>query len=620
MSRQLPPLIRAPEFTLPIRLYRIPHLLTATALALLCAHAAVAQDAKAPAGAAPPANAPVASAPAPTAAAPPAEAAPAPAPAPASDPAGATVGNASDAANGAGPVVPQDPTDKADPDYAKKHQAYLDFQASLKKEPAAAAALDSSGQNRIAINIAWTLLTGYLVMFMQLGFALLETGFCRKKNAAHVMMTNLMIYPIGILSFWLLGWSLMFGAAGAQSTLGGTFGLTKGAWLLSMPMGKATLGFLAWNTPMLLGHQYDVGIFTLFLFQMVFMDTAATIPTGAMAERWKFSAFVVYGFFMCCVVYPIFGSWVWGGGWLSQLGVAAGLGNGSVDFAGSGVVHMVGGMVALAGAIVLGPRIGKFNKDGSPNAMPAHNLVLAISGTLILAFGWFGFNPGSTLGASGGGLLRIGVVATCTMLASASGAFAAMLYWWAVYKKPDPSMCCNGLLAGLVAITAPSAYVNSIGAVAIGAIAGVVVCLAVPAVEKAKVDDPVGAVAVHGVCGAWGVLSVGLFADGSWGGGLNGVTRNVTGLLYGGGVGQLVAQCCEVGACAVWAFGVAFAFFKIQDKIQGIRSSKEAELIGLDVPELGIEAYPEDAVAHGRHDAGVPAGRAGGTELAGAGS
>ena len=526
-------------------------------------------------------------------------------------PAGAFTGTAADAQNAAGPIIPVDPP-KDDADYAKKHQAYVDFQANLNKEPAAKALADGVGQNRIAINIVWLLLTGYLVMFMQLGFALLETGFCRKKNATHVMMTNLVIYPIGIISFYLLGWSIMMGNAGAIGSLGGTPQLAAGHWLLQFTAGKTAMGLFGWNTPALTGGQYDIGVFAFFLFQMVFMDTAATIPTGAMAERWKFSAFVVYGFFMCGFLYPVFGSWVWGGGWLSQLGTVFGQGNGAADFAGSGVVHLVGGMVALAGAIVLGPRIGKFNKDGSPNAMPAHNLVLAIAGTLILAFGWFGFNPGSTLGASGGGLLRIGIVATCTMLASASGALTAMAYWWAVYKKPDPSMIANGLLAGLVAVTAPSGWISGGGAIIIGAIAGVLVCVAVPLVEKLKIDDPVGAVAVHGVCGAGGVISVGLFADGTWGGGLNGVTHNVVGLFYGGGAGQLIAQFLEVGTCVIWAFGMGFAFFKIQDALMGIRSKKEDEIAGLDVPELGVEAYPEDAIAHGlgggHFPSGIPAG------------
>jgi ammonium transporter, Amt family len=476
-----------------------------------------------------------------------------------------------------------------------------------KTEPLAAKVADAAGQNRTAINLVWLLITGFMVMFMQAGFAMVETGFCRKKNAAHVMMTNFMIYPIGMLGFYIMGFALMFGAVGALGPLGGTSPLTKGIELGPM-LGSVKMGLLAWNPDAFFLRKgvYDVGVFAFFLFQMVFMDTTCTIPTGAMAERWKFSAFVVYGFIISTLIYPIFGNWVWGGGWLAMLGQAFKLGNGVADFAGSSVVHMVGGFVALAGAIALGPRLGKFNRDGSSNVLPAHNLPMAMIGTFILAFGWFGFNPGSMLGASGGGMLRIGIVAVVTMLASASGAVAAMFFWWAKYKKPDPSMCVNGMLAGLVAITAPSGWVNATGAMIIGAVAGVLVCIAVPAVEKMKIDDPVGAFSVHGICGAWGVLSVGLFADGTFGGGLNGVSTNVTGLFYGGGMGQLMAQVIGVVVCGVWSFSTGYAFFKIQDKVMGIRPSSEDELMGLDVPEMGVEAYPEDRIAHG-HSHGTPA-------------
>src|SRR6266496_5613334 len=274
------------------------------------------------------------------------------------------------------------------------------------------------------------------------------------------------------------------------------------------------------------GDVYDVGVFTLFLFQMVFMDTAVTIPTGAMAERWKWSSFLVYGFFMSMVVYPLFANWVWGAGWLSQLGANFGLGHGHVDFAGSSVVHMVGGVAALAGAIVLGPRLGKYDKSGEPQPMPGHDLPMALAGTFILAFGWFGFNPGSTLSGTD---IRIAVVATNTMLASAAGAVAAMIFMMAKFGKPDPSMMCNGMLAGLVAITAPCAFVTSPAAMLIGVISGILVCWSVFFVEGTlKVDDPVGAISVHGVNGAWGVLSLGLFADGKYGEGWIGVASTVT--------------------------------------------------------------------------------------------
>jgi Amt family ammonium transporter len=298
----------------------------------------------------------------------------------------------------------------------------------------------------------------------------------------------------------------------------------------------------------------------------------------------------VFGFFLSMFSYPLFANWVWGGGWLSQLGKNFGLGHGHVDFAGSSVVHMVGGVTALAGAIVLGPRIGKYNKDGSANPIPGHNIPMAALGCFILAFGWFGFNPGSTLA---GADLRIAVVAVNTMLAGAAGALVAMFYMWFVYGKPDPSMLINGMLAGLVAITAPCAFVSSFWAFVIGAIAGGLVCAAVVFIERTlKVDDPVGAIAVHGVCGAWGVLSVGIFSDGTYGDGLNGVEGTVRGLLYGGG-SQLVAQIVGTATCIVFIFAASYAFFKVYDLAFGMRVSPEVELEGLDVPEMGGHGYPE---------------------------
>jgi ammonium transporter, Amt family len=444
---------------------------------------------------------------------------------------------------------------------------------------------DAVGHNKIAINIVWTLITGYLVMFMQAGFALVETGFTRAKNVAHTMGMNFMIYGIGMLGFWLCGFAFMFGGSGPLATLGGATGLNHEA---TITLFGHSFGLLGLKGFFLTGGAYDVGIFTLFLFQMVFMDTTATIPTGAMAERWKFLPFVIYGFFISMVVYPLFGNWVWGGGWLSQLGANFGLGHGHVDFAGSSVVHMVGGVAALAGAMVLGPRIGKYKKDGTANPIPGHNIPMAILGTFILAFGWFGFNPGSTLAGTD---LRIGVIATNTMLASAAGAFATMVYMWLRYGKPDPSMMANGMLAGLVAITAPCAFVNSIFAVIIGLVAGVLVVWSVFFVERTlKVDDPVGAVSVHGTCGAWGVLSLGLFADGTYGDGWNGVQGTVRGLLYGA-PSQFVAEAIGVITNFVVVFGLCYVFFKILDAVMGMRVSPEVEMQGLDVPEMGAEGY-----------------------------
>jgi Amt family ammonium transporter len=338
------------------------------------------------------------------------------------------------------------------------------------------------------------------------------------------------------------------------------------------------------------GGSYDTGVFTLFLFQMVFMDTTATIPTGAMAERWNFKSFVIYGIFVGAVIYPLYANWVWGGGWLSQLGHNFGLGHGHVDFAGSSVVHLTGGVIGLAGAIVLGPRIGKFNKDGSPNAIPGHHVPMAIVGCFILAFGWFGFNPGSTLA---GADLRIGVVATNTMLASAGGAFSTMIYMWVRYGKPDISMIANGFLAGLVAITAPCAFVTAPIAVFIGLVAGVLVCFSIFFVERTlKLDDPVGAISVHGTNGAWGVLALGLFADGKYGDGFNGVAGTVKGLFYGD-PSQFLAEVIGTAANIIVIFIISYVFFKILDKVVGLRVPPEVEEEGLDMAEVAVRAYPD---------------------------
>jgi len=456
-----------------------------------------------------------------------------------------------------------------------------------KTEPLAVKLADVVGHNRVAINIVWTLVCGFLVMFMQAGFAMAEGGFTRAKNAGHTMAMNFMIYGIGILGYWLCGFAIQMGGVGGVATLGGG-GVLNHEFAITL-FGK-TFGLFGTKGFCLSGETYDAVVFTIFLFQMVFMDTTATIPTGSMAERWTFKSFVFYGFFITALVYPLYANWVWGGGWLSQLGGNFGLGHGHVDFAGSSVVHMTGGVAALAGAMVLGPRIGKFKADGTPNAIPGHHIPMAMVGCFILAFGWFGFNAGSTLA---GGDLRIGVVAVNTMLASAAGAFSAMMYMWLRYDKPDISMAANGLLAGLVAITAPCAFVPSWAAVLIGGIAGILLCISVFFVERVmKVDDPVGAVSVHGVNGAWGVLSLGLFADGTYGDGLNGVKGTVKGLFYGD-ASQFVAQLIGTLTNIIFVFVVMYVFFKVLNKFVPLRVSAEAELEGIDQSEVGVTAYPE---------------------------
>jgi Amt family ammonium transporter len=327
------------------------------------------------------------------------------------------------------------------------------------------------------------------------------------------------------------------------------------------------------------------------------MDTVATIPTGAMAERWKWGSFVVWGFFCEALYYPLFAAWTWGGGWLSKTWDTMDLGAGYVDFAGSGVVHAVGGAAALAGALVLGPRIGKFGPDGTPRALPGHNIPMALLGTFILLFGWFGFNAASTFAATD---VQFAVVATNTAIAGAFGAVVSMFWITKRTGKPDPGMMANGMLAGLVAITAPCAFVNPAMAAVIGSIAGVLVIEAVFVIERRfKIDDPVGAIAVHGVNGTFGVLAVGLFANGSYGAGWNGSDSEGIEGLFWGDASQLGAQ--ALGVVVIWTviFGVAFAFFKIQDAVSkkmgkgGIRSAESDEIAGLDLPEMGVSAYPE---------------------------
>jgi Amt family ammonium transporter len=467
--------------------------------------------------------------------------------------------------------------------------------------------INQVGQNKIAINFTWTLLAGFLVMFMQPGFAMVETGLCRAKNANHTMMMNFMVYGLGLFAYWVCGFAIQMGGVGAVTNLGGGNPLS-GEYTIHL-FGKA-FGLFGTQGFFLSGHTYDVAVMVLFLFNMVFMDTTTTIVTGAAAERWKFLAFAVSTLGLGALIYPLFGNWAWGGGWLSQLGVNFGLGHGYVDFAGSGVVHTIGGLTALAVAMIVGPRIGKYNRDGSPNAIPGHDLTMVIIGCFILCFGWFGFNPGSTLGASGNGALRISSVAVNTMLAGATGSFGAVLYMWIRYGKPDASMTVNGLLAGLVAITAPSGFVNSTGAAIIGLIGGVLVCLSVELVDRIlKVDDPVGAISVHGVNGIWGVIAVGLFADGrsNYGGAWNGVDGSVRGLFYGD-PSQLVAQLIGVVTLMGCIFTLSYLFNTLVDGLVGQRTSAAAELQGLDIPEMGALGYPEFVLkSYGQHhSAGAP--------------
>ena len=438
-----------------------------------------------------------------------------------------------------------------------------------------------------ALNIVWTMVAGFLVMFMQAGFALVETGLTRAKNAAHTMSMNFLVYSIGIIGFYFVGFGLQMGGVGA--VFGGDPILSKEFTLTLFGKPFGLFGMTGFGLHPL--SLFTAGVASTFLFQMVFMDTTATIPTGAAAERWRFTSFVIFSFVISTIIYPIYANWVWGGGWLSQLGTNFGLGHGHVDFAGSSVVHLCGGVMALTLARMIGPRAGKYRPDGSIHPIAPHSIPQVMLGTFILAFGWFGFNAGSTLSGMD---TRLAVVATNTMIAGATGTFAAYLYVKTRFGKPDPSWLANGMLAGLVAITAPCAFVSAWAAALIGAVAGVLVVVAAVFIDtKLKIDDPVGASAVHGVNGAWGVLSLGLFANGVYGQGLNGVAHGVTGLFYGE-PGQFLAEVIGVTANLLWVAPVAALAFWLIGKTVGNRVSLEDEVNGLDLPEMGVLGYSSD--------------------------
>jgi Amt family ammonium transporter len=377
------------------------------------------------------------------------------------------------------------------------------------------------------------------------------------------------------------------GGVGALSTFGNDATLSHELTVSIAGKPHGLFGLTGFFLPL---AQLTPAVAAIFLFQMVFMDTTATIPTGAMAERWKFISFVLFSFVISTLIYPVYANWVWGGGWLSSLGRNFGLGHGHVDFAGSSVVHLTGGVAALVGAKMLGPRTGKYDKNGGVRPIPGHNMPMVVLGTFILAFGWFGFNAGSTLAGMD---TRMAIVATNTMLAGAAGAFSACVYVWRRYGKPDLSMMCNGMLAGLVAITAPCAFVSAQSAVLIGLVAGVLVVVAAVFVEKKlKVDDPVGAVAVHGVNGAFGILALGIFANGTYGDGLNGVAGNVSGLIKGD-VGQFVASIIGILANVGFVAGMTTLTMFVLGKTVGNLVKVEDEIGGLDVPEMGSPGYAD---------------------------
>jgi ammonium transporter, Amt family len=400
-----------------------------------------------------------------------------------------------------------------------------------------------------AIDMMWIIVAASLVFFMQAGFALVETGLTRAKNATNIIMKNLMDFCIGSLAFWMIGWGLMYGADG----FGGLFGFSE---FFKGPMDEPVF-------------------YRNWFFQVVFAATAATIVSGAMAERTQFKSYLIYTFFISALVYPVSGHWIWGGGWLAGLGFH--------DFAGSTVVHSVGGWAAFMGALVLGPRMGKYvrsNGSVSVKALPGHNIPLAALGVFILWFGWYGFNAGSTLSGMSTDIAR---VAATTTLAASAGAMAALVFSWLWFKKPDASMTMNGVLAGLVAITAPCAVVSPGAAIVIGLIAGTLVVLSVEFIDKGlKIDDPVGAVSVHMVNGIFGTLAVGIWGN---------VDGLAVGLLHGGGLGQLGIQALGVVSVAAWATGTSLVLFLVIKATVGLRVSPKDELTGLDLSEHNAEAY-----------------------------
>lgn len=442
-------------------------------------------------------------------------------------------------------------------------------QEAAKTVPFTQEMADTLANSKVAADTVWTLVTAFLVMFMAAGFALLESGFCRAKNAVNILAKNFVVYAITAIGFLVVGWGIMFGD-------GSWFMGLKGLWFLSGADNSPATGD-AYKGVYSAINWTGVPLEAKFLFQMVFAGTAATIVSGAVAERIKFRAFFLFSVLMAGLLYPITGHWIWGGGWLAGWGMW--------DFAGSTVVHSVGGWAALAGAIMLGPRIGKFAKDGRINPIPGHNMTSATLGVFILWFGWFGFNPGSTMAADAG---AIGHIAVTTNTAAAAGVIAATFTAWILLGKPDLTMALNGGVAGLVAITAPCAFVSVGSSLVIGLVGGILVVLSVLLIDRIKVDDPVGAVSAHLTCGVWGTLALGLFAQDKFSPGTTG-----DGLLFGGGLTLFLAQLVGVLAVGAFIFPASMAGWAILKGIMGIRVSPEEELEGLDLGEHGINAYPE---------------------------
>ncbi len=430
--------------------------------------------------------------------------------------------------------------------------------------------------NKVLFDTLWVLVTAMLVFFMNLGFAMVESGMARMKNTVNILSKNFIVFAVSSIAFWVVGWGLMFGNGNGFIGWEGLFGLSGAD--NSPATGDAyqgVYGALSWATVPLLAK---------FFFQLVFAGTAATIVSGAVAERVKYLSFILFSFILVAVIYPISGHWIWGGGWLASLGFW--------DFAGSTVVHSVGGWAALAGVIVLGPRIGKF-RGGKVHPIPGHSMPLATIGVFVLWLGWFGFNPGSTMALDPEAISRIAVT---TNSAAAAGLLSSTIVAWLMLGKPDLSMTINGCLAGLVAVTAGCAYVSVGSSLIIGTIAGALVVFAVLAFDRWKLDDPVGALSVHLANGVFGTLAVGLFSEGRF-------MPNTTGdgLFFGGGTSLLVSQLIGIGVVAVFAFLVSLVGWYLIKITVGVRVTAEEELEGLDIGEHGMSAYPEFAAAPDRY-------------------
>ena len=472
-------------------------------------------------------------------------------------------------------------------------------------------------ENSVTVNVLWTLVAAFVAMLMQAGFAMMETGLCRAKNATHTVSMNLLIWPLSCLAFWVYGFALGWGNCSP--------GLTAAPWTASLAKGPAVLnhglgigvvvdtagkatGAYAYGLLGLKGFFLhgisDPRVLALFFLMLVFLNVTATIPTGAMVERWRWKNYCLYGLWVA-LPFGIHANWVWGGGWLAQAGVNWKLGHGAVDFAGSGVVHALGGIIALAGTVVTGPRLGKY-RDGRPAPIPGHHVPMVVVGTLVLALGWLALTGAAALAAAD---VQLSVIVVNTVLAGATSTLAALGVLRMKRIKPDPTILSNGLLAGLAAVAAPCAFVDSWAAAMIGAVAGTLVVFSVFFCETHRIDDPVGAISMHGLSGLWGVLAVGLFANGEYGAGWNGVVRRqildgpskalghdgVRGLFYGD-PSQLLVQVLDVAVLLVFGLAMAYAWFRISNRFTPIRVNRDTELQGLDAPEMGALAYPDFTV------------------------